>query len=72
MTEATLVIVRADPDNRASNHPADVRIAQDEATSPPCWIILLGAVARSTGLLRFFFASPDASRATLRGVVFVR
>ncbi len=32
-------------------------------------IILLGAVARSTGLLRFFFASPDASRATLRGGV---
>lgn len=46
MSEATLVIVRADPKRRTHNHPDDVAIARAAAPSPPAWIVLLGAIGK--------------------------
>ncbi|MES2638571.1 MAG: sigma 54-interacting transcriptional regulator [Myxococcota bacterium] len=40
--KATLVLVRPDPKRADSNHASDVRVAQEAANHPPCWVVLLG------------------------------
>ncbi len=49
MKNASLVIVRPDPQRADQNHPADAARAKHHSTKPKCWVVLVGESQPRTG-----------------------